>query len=275
VSSQHSYGVPPDTLVLIKGAGDLATGVAARLHRCGFPVVMTELPQPLAVRRAVAFSEAIYDGQALVEGIRAVRVESVAAARHALACGEIPVLVDPKASCRSELQPAVLVDAVMAKRNSGTAISDAPLVIALGPGFVAGADCHAVIETNRGEALGRLIYEGSAEPDTGQPGEVGGKTSQRVLRAPAAGVLEVRAAIGELVDAGQIVAMVGDHPVRANTDGRLRGLLRPGTAVSRGDKIGDVDPRGSLSHSDLISEKALAISGGVLEAIVAARWGKR
>jgi xanthine dehydrogenase accessory factor len=275
VFTKGSGNLPSDTLVLIKGAGDLATGVAVRLHRCGFPVIMTELPEPLAVRRAVAFAEAVYDGEAQVEEIHAFRVADVAAARAELALGVIPVLIDPEAACRSGLKPAVLVDAAMAKRNTGTAITDAPLVIALGPGFVAGVDCHVVIETNRGERLGRTIYEGSAEPDTGEPGEVGGKTSERVLRAPASGVLESRATIGEQVSEGQIVAMVGDHPVRAATAGKLRGMLRSGTTVSAGAKIGDVDPRGAKSSTDLISDKALAVAGGVLEAILAAMWGHR
>jgi len=273
--AEPSGGLPSDILVLIKGAGDLASGVAARLHRCGFPVVMTELPEPLAVRRAVALSEAVYDGEAQVEGIRACRVDDAAAARAALTRGIIPVLVDPQATCRHELQPAVLVDAILAKRNTGTTIADAPLVIGLGPGFVAGVDCHVVIETNRGERMGRALHQGSAEPDTGEPGEVGGKTSQRVLRAPADGVLQAHAAIGELVEAGQIVAMVGDHPVRAHIDGKVRGMLRSGAMVPAGTKIGDVDPRGVHAHIDLISDKALAVGGGVLEAILAAMWGKR
>lgn len=275
VSIEGAPNRPSDILVLVRGAGDLATGVAVRLHRCGFGVVMTELPEPLAVRRAVAFSEAVYEGETQVEGIRACRVDDVAAARTALSRGVIPVLVDPQAACRHALRPAVLVDAILAKRNSGTTIGDAPLVIGLGPGFTAGVDCHVVIETNRGERLGRAIYQGSAEPDTGEPGDVGGKTTERVLRAPATGIFEARAAIGQQVSAGQIVALVGDQPVRASIAGRLRGLLRSGACVSAGTKLGDIDPRGAKAHTDLISDKALAIAGGVLEAILAAMWGQR
>ncbi len=257
-----------EMLVLIRGAGDLASGVAARLHWCGFPVVMTELSQPLVVRRTVAFAEAVYDGEIQVEDIRACRAASTVEARRNLAEGAIPLLVDPEARCRAELNPAVVVDAIMAKRNTGTRITDAPLVVALGPGFTAGVDCHAVIETNRGHRLGRAIYSGSAEPDTGAPGEVGGRTVERILRAPVAGVVEGLVSIGEVVRAGQAVAMIGAHPIRAGADGVLRGMVRTGIAVSQGTKIGDVDPRGVRSHSDLISDKALAIAGGVLEAIL-------
>jgi xanthine dehydrogenase accessory factor len=262
-----------DTLVLIRGAGDLASGVAARLYRSRFPVVMTELPQPLVVRRTVSFAEAVYEGEVRVEEILARRVEDVGMARQALAEGTIPVLVDPEANSRSELAPAVLVDAIMAKHNTGTKIDDAPLVIALGPGFTAGEDCHVVIETNRGHGLGRAIYSGAAEPDTGQPGSVGGKTRERILRAPIAGVVQARAAIGDRVTEGQIVAEVGEHPVRAATSGVLRGMIRSGTHISRSVKIGDVDPRAEPVHCTLISDKALAIAGGVLEAILAAGIG--
>jgi xanthine dehydrogenase accessory factor len=259
-----------DTLVLIRGAGDLASGVAARLHRCRFPVVMTELPQPLVVRRTVAFAEAVYEGEIEIEEIRACRVEDVAAARRALSRRVIPVLVDPEAACRAELAPTVLVDGIMAKVNTGTKITDAPLVIALGPGFTPGVDCHVVIETNRGHRLGRAIYNGCAEPDTGEPGLVGGKTSERILRAPVTGVVEGKVAIGDRVAEGQLVAMVGDQEIRAGTAGVVRGLVRAGTRIPRGVKIGDVDPRAEPSHCYQISEKSLAIAGGVLEAILAA-----
>ena len=260
-----------DTLVLIKGAGDLATGVAARLFRCGFPVVMTELPHPLMVRRTVAFGEAVYEGEVEVEGITARRVEDVPEARLALAAQVIPVLVDPQAGSARELAPAVLVDAIMAKRNTGTTIADAPVVIALGPGFTAGVDCHAVIETNRGHCLGRVITEGSAEPDTGRPGLVGGKTDERILRAPVDGPMEAVATIGDRVEVGQVVARIHGREVRAGTSGVLRGLVRPGALVPAGEKIGDVDPRAEPEHCYLISDKALAIAGGVLEAILRLR----
>jgi xanthine dehydrogenase accessory factor len=265
---QRSMKKPPDMLVVIKGAGDLASGVAARLHRCRFPVIMTELPNPLMVRRTVAFGEAVYENEAIVEGIRARRVEDVATAHRVLQENAIPVLVDPEARCLAELTPAVLVDAIMAKHNAGTSLADAPIVIAIGPGFTAGVDCHAVIETKRGHSLGRAIYAGSAEPDTGRPGSVGGKTGQRILRAPVTGIVEGLVAIGQPVTEGQVVATVRGHPVRAATTGVLRGLVRSGTRIAQGVKIGDVDPRADPAHCYLISDKALAIAGGVLEAIL-------
>lgn len=260
-----------DTLVLIKGGGDLATGVALRLYHSGFPVVMTELPQPLMVRRTVSFGEAVNLGQMQVEGVTAVRVADAGAAQRVLAergPRRIPVLVDPQACCRVPLHPAVLVDAIMAKRNLGTTRQDAPLVIALGPGFCAGEDCHVVIETNRGHMLGRPLYQGSAEADTGVPGSVGGKTVERLLRAPAAGVLQARAEIGDRVALGQVVAVVSGQEVRAGTDGVLRGMVRSGMPVSAGLKIGDVDPRAEPAHCFLVSDKSLSIGGGVLEAVM-------
>ncbi len=193
-----------------------------------------------------------------------------AAVRQALSEHVVPVLVDPDGAYRAELAPAVVVDAIMAKHNTGTAIDDAPLVIALGPGFMAGVDCHVVIETNRGHRLGRPIYRGAAEPDTGRPGEVGGKTAERILRAPITGVVTGRAAIGDRVAEGQVVAGVGGCDVYAGAAGVLRGMVRDGTVVSVGTKIGDVDPRAAVSHCFEISEKSLAIAGGVLEAILSA-----
>ena len=260
-----------DTLVLIKGAGDLASGVAARLYRCGFPVAMTELPHPLMVRRTVAFGEAVYEGEVEVEGLTARRVAHAEEARLTLAAGVMPVLVDPAAASAAALAPRVLVDAIMAKRNTGTALTDAPAVIALGPGFTAGVDCHAVVETNRGHCLGRVILEGSAEPDTGRPGVIGGKTDERILRAPVAGAVEAHASIGERVVVGAVVARIHGLDVSGGTSGVLRGLVRPGAVVPAGEKIGDVDPRAEPEHCYLISDKALAIAGGVLEAILRLR----
>ena len=270
------------SLVLIKGAGDLASGVAARLHRCGFAVVMTELPEPLMVRRTVCFGEAVYDGETTVEDIVARRVPDVTGARAALAERVIPVLVDPEARCRGELAPAVLVDGIMAKRNTGTTRADAPRVIALGPGFTAGVDCHAVVETHRGHWLGRVYWQGSALPDTGTPGEIGGTVvAGRVLRAPSDGVLEAHAAIGDRVTTGQIIATVAGSgslaaserlatsELHAGCDGVLRGLIRSGARVAAGVKVGDIDPRAERAYCFTISDKSLAVGGGVLEAILA------
>jgi xanthine dehydrogenase accessory factor len=259
---------PENRLVLIRGAGDLASGVAWRLRRCGFPVVMTEIERPLVVRRTVSFAEAVFAGQATVDGVTARRAADVAEARRLLAEGVIPVLVDPAAACRSELQPAALLDAIMAKVNTGTAIDDAPLVLALGPGFVAGQDCHAVIETNRGHDLGRVIWQGAAEPDTKTPGEVGGYKGARVLRAPAGGHVHARAAIGDTVQEGEVVAHIDGAPVVAPFSGVLRGIVHPSVAVHAGMKIGDLDARAERRYCFTISEKSLAIAGGVLEAIL-------
>jgi len=260
-------------LILIKGAGDLASGVALRLHRCHFSIIMTDLPQPTAIRRRVAFSTAIAEGSACVEGIVARRAENSTEALAITAAGEIAVLVDPAAACCQSLQPLVLIDAILAKKNLGTAITDAPLVIALGPGFAAGADCHCVIETQRGHTLGRPLYQGSALPNTGCPGSIGGYTTQRILRSPCSGTFFPLAAIGDTIAAGQRVAWVEDpqgllHPISADIDGILRGVLLPKTSVCAGMKSGDIDPRCLPDACFTVSDKALAIGGGVLEAIL-------
>ena len=258
----------PDILVLLKGAGDLGTGVAWRLHKAGFPVVITELAQPLVVRRTVAFASAVYEGQIVVEGVTARRAVSFAEARGGLDSGIIPVLIDPEARAREVFQPAVLIDAVMAKRNTGTRLTDAPLVIALGPGFTPNVDCHAVIETKRGHNLGRVLWDRPAEPNTNTPGEIGGKRGERVLRAPRSGNVTGVKKIGDKVASGEIIAHVGDAEVIAPFDGILRGLVRDGLAVKIGAKIGDVDPRVNREACFTISDKSLAIGGGVLEAVL-------
>jgi len=255
-------------VVLIRGAGDLATGVAHRLWRSGFQVCLTELPHPLAIRRAVCFSEAIHDGEKTVEDVTAKRLVDVEAIHPTWKKGKIPILVDPKAEVKRFLRPHVLVDAILAKKNLGTAMGDAQLVIGLGPGFSAGTDVHIVIETNRGHDLGRIIRAGSAEPDTGVPGTVGGYGAERVLRAPGAGRLGPLHEIGDAVEAGETVAMVGGIPMRSRISGVLRGLLRPGTPVEKGMKSGDVDPRGKREACFTISDKARAIGGSVLEGIL-------
>jgi len=256
-----------NNLILIKGAGDLASGVAWRLHRCGYRVVMTELPHPLAIRRRVAFAEAVYVGETVVEGVIARLVHDVKQATAALRAGIIPVLIDPSAACRAMLRPDVLVDAIVAKRNVGTKVTDAPLVIALGPGFVAGTDCHAVVETKRGHTLGRVYWSGSAEPNTATPGETCGHSADRVLRAPSAGHVAPHAAIGDRLHTGDLIATVAGQAVRAPFSGVLRGLIHPAVKVWPGLKIGDVDPRGERAYCFTISDKALAIAGGVLEAL--------
>ena len=255
-------------LVLIKGAGDLAAGTAVRLYRAGIKVVMTEVAQPTAVRRTVAFSQCMYDGTAQVEGIVACRAEDAGAARRALERGEVPVLCDPEAAILRELPFDGVVDAILAKRNLGTAITDAPVVLALGPGFTAGVDCHAAVETMRGHTLGRVLYTGSPIPNTGVPGNIGGYTVERVLRAPAGGVFKPCLEIGAMVKAGDVAAMVGETPMLCTIDGCLRGLLQDGIEVFEGMKCGDIDPRCKPEHCLCASDKALAVGGGVLEALL-------
>jgi len=255
-------------LILVKGAGDLATGTAVRLYRAGFQVVMTDIAQPTAVRRTVAFSQCIYDGQTTVEGITTRKAENRDQVRDILAAGEIPVLVDPQAAILAQLPFMVVVDAILAKKNLGTTISDAPIVLALGPGFTTGTDCHGVIETKRGHDLGRLILEGSAIPNTGVPGDVGGYTKERIIRSPADGPFEPVAQIGQQVNLGDVVAKVNSIPVTAQLTGIVRGLLPAGIPVTAGMKSGDIDPRCEVRHCFTVSDKARAIGGGALEGIL-------
>lgn len=260
-----------NTLVLLRGGGDLASGVAHRLHRAGLRVLITELPQPLCVRRAVSFAEAVYAGSLTVEGVTARLAPDLVTAQTLLERGEIAVIVDPEGLTLRQMRPAIVVDGRLAKKRLDTRLSDAPLVIGLGPGFVAGEDCHAVVETNRGHNLGRVYWQGAAEPDTGQPEPVHGFAGQRVLRAPGAGVFTGRRAIGDRVSAGEVIATVDGQPIVAPFDGVLRGLLHDGLPVTTSLKVGDLDPRGNREHCFTISDKARSVGGGVLEAILAGR----
>jgi xanthine dehydrogenase accessory factor len=254
--------------VAIKGGGDLGTGAILRLHRAGFRVWVTELPQPLAIRRAVAVANAVYEGAVTIEGHTARRVEDPGMFPLLWAQGEIPVLVDPQGESIRRLRPEGVVDAIMAKRNTGTAITDTLVVVAIGPGFTAGVDCHAVVETARGHDLGRVYYQGSALPDTGIPGTIGGHDVLRVLRAPRAGRFRAVRRIGDRVEAGEIVAYVEEEPVRTAIAGVLRGILADGLEVVHGMKVGDVDPRAEVRHCFTVSDKAWAVGGGVLEAVL-------
>ena len=253
--------------VVIRGAGDLASGVALRLWRAGMDVVLLDVAKPTAIRRTVAFSEAIVHGEQTVEDVTA-RLATAETAEETLAAGYIPVLVDPEGRSVPKLKPDALVDAILAKRNLGTKITDAPVVIGVGPGFTAGVDCHAVVETMRGHTLGRVIHEGSAIPNTGIPGLIGGFAGERVLRAPAAGLFHPLRDIGDAVTEGEILATVEGKPMAATLTGTLRGILPEGTEVFPGMKAGDIDPRCQRSHCFTASDKALAVGGGVLEAIL-------
>ena len=259
-----------DLIVIIRGAGEQATGIACRLHRANFTrILMLETPSPLAVRRKVSFCEAIHETSATVEGVIAVHVTDDVERDAAWDSGKIAVRIDPQGVTLTNCEPDVFIDATLAKCNLGTSITDAPLVIALGPGFAAGTDCHVVIETNRGHDLGRLINSGVAEANTGIPGDIAGYTRERVLRAPADGTFTTEKQIGEPVCQGESIGRIGAIEVTAQIGGILRGLIRPGSTVRAGLKIGDVDPRGEVSYCDTISEKARALGGAVLEAILA------
>ncbi len=258
-----------ELIVLIRGAGEMASGVAHRLYRSHFKICLLEIEHPLAVRREVSFCEAVYEGVKEVEGIRAKAVSHPEEIQSAWKGGEIPLLIDPDGmKTRKYLKPDVVIDAILAKLNLGTRLNDAAFVIGLGPGFTAGEDVHAVIETNRGHNLGRVILNGSAEPDTGTPGEIGGFSVERVLRTLKGGVFRPQKSIGDPVNKGAVVAVVDDYPIIAMISGVIRGLLREGIEANKGMKVGDIDPRGKKELCFSISEKARAIGGGVLEAIL-------
>lgn len=256
--------------VLIRGAGDLASGIALRLHRSGFAVAMTDIPVPTTVRRTVAFSPAVYLGSVQVEDVTGTLCHSVQELEELVAQGKIPVLADERADTGLAWKPDVVVDAILAKKNLGTRITDAGTVIGVGPGFTAGVDCHCVVETKRGHYLGRCIWQGSAIANTGIPGLIGGYGTERLLRAPADGIFRGVVRIGDQVEAGQVVGFVepGEIPVTARISGVVRGLLQDGVPVSAGMKAGDVDPRCERNHCFTVSDKASAIGGGVLEAIL-------
>lgn len=264
-----------DDLVLIRGGGDLASGVALRLHRVGMRVVITELAQPLVIRRLVSFAEAIYQGQAQVEEVTSRRAENVSDLKKALNDGVIPVLVDPEctiinhiAEVGDQMKISILVDGRMTKRPPNMGIDAAPLVVGLGPGFVAGENCHAVIETNRGHFLGRVIWKGSPLVDTGVPEGFGGEFQDRVLRSPGEGIFQPYREICDRLNPGDLIAEVEGHPITAPFKGVLRGLLHSGLTVQQGSKVGDLDPRDDPRYCRSVSDKSLAISGGVLEAIL-------
>jgi xanthine dehydrogenase accessory factor len=261
-------------IILLRGGGDLSSGVALRLHRAGLRVVISELEEPLAVRRLVSFSEAIYESEITIEGVTGKRVKDPTDQLKILrvfAQSQIPVLIDPSGEAIKSLHPTVIVDGRMTKLPPDMGLYAAALVIGLGPGFVAGENCHAVVETNRGHNMGRVIWNGAPEPNTGLPEQVSDRGAERVLRSPADGILEAQAEIGDRMEEGQLIIKVAGQPLNAPFKGVLRGLIHPGSLVTQGMKIGDLDPRDDPRLCTLVSDKSLAVGGGVLEAILSRR----
>ena len=269
-------------LIICRGGGDLATGIVHRLFRAGFPVLVLETDSPAAIRRQVSFSEAVYDGTATVEGVTAERIASAdrASVDHVLEEGRVPLLVDPEGSSIPLLKPDIVVDAIIAKKNLGTAKEMAPLVIGVGPGFTAGEDVDLVVESMRGHNLARIFTTGSALPNTGIPGNIGGFTKERVLHAEAAGYMKNIRQIGDIVEKGEEIARIYEKmtedgtfsgsyvSVEASISGMIRGLIREGYHFQKGFKIADIDPRESeLANCFTISDKARSIGGSVLEAV--------
>ena len=262
-----------ENLIIVRGGGDLATGTIYKLCQCGFPVLVLETATPSAIRRNVAFSEAVYQGSQTVEGTICTLAFSIPEAEELLNAGKLAMLVDPEGESISHFEPLAVVDAILAKKNLGTNRSMAPITVALGPGFTAGIDVDAVVETKRGHNLGRVFYSGSAAPNTGVPGIIDGYGKERVIHSPAAGIARNVAKITDTVEKGQTIAIVeteqGTVPVHATLTGLLRGLLRDGYPVSQGFKIADIDPRlEEYNNCFTISDKARCIAGGVLEAIL-------
>lgn len=254
--------------VLIKGAGDLASGIGIRLHRCGFTVLMTEIPVPTTVRRTVACSRAVYEEVAVVEDVTAVLCKNAEEINQVTEKDQIAVIVDRDCRIREIWKPDVVVDAILAKKNLGTSIKDAPIVVGVGPGFTAGTDCHVVVETKRGHDLGRCIWQGSAIANTGVPGMIGGYDKERLIKATGSGEFRGTVSIGDMVAGNDVVGYAGGKPIYAQISGVVRGILQDGVVVTEGMKSGDIDPRGNIDSCFTISDKANAIGGGVLEAVL-------
>lgn len=254
--------------VIVRGGGDIATGTIYRLHQAGFKVIILEIKNPTAIRRTVSFSQAIFDGEVDVEGVKSRLCENAQQVNQAHIDHVIPIIVDPEGDSINAYKPFVVIDAILAKKNLGTHKNLADIVIALGPGFSAGKDVHAVIETNRGHHLGRVIYTGEAETNTGIPGNIEGYTWERVLYSPDNGRIDVLRDIDSIVEVGDVLAEVNGKPVVANIPGLVRGMIQQGTTVFKGMKIADVDPRGARVDCHTISDKARSIGGAVLEAIL-------
>lgn len=256
-----------DNLIIVRGAGDLATATVIRLFKSGFKVVNLDIAQPTVIRRTVSFAQAMFDGSVTIEGVTG-KLTAIEDIHKTLEDGMVPVVVDPEGRTIELLKPTVVVDAIIAKRNLGTNRAMAPLTIALGPGFCAGDDVDVVIETSRGHKLAKLIYEGPAKANTGIPGNIGGYTVERVIHSPCEGMFTGCCHIGDIVKKGDVIAKVGQTPVLATIDGMVRGLLHDGLSVPEHFKIADIDPRGEQAEYLTCSDKARAISGSVLEAVM-------
>lgn len=257
-----------ETTVVVRGAGELASGVIRRLALAGFRVVALEREKPECVRRAVCFAEAVYEGEFEVEGVTAKLLNSPEEVSATIKSGMVPLLVDPEGKYLKIGKPDFLIDARMVKRDQSASLNPGSIAIGLGPGFEAGRNCHAAVETNRGIDLGRVIYKGSPQVDTGIPAAVEGKTTERVVRAPAEGIFRSSNSIGDQVNKGDKVGEVAGQPVKCAIGGVLRGLIRDGTTVGLNQKIGDIDPRGIRDYCFKISDKANAVAGGVMEAVL-------
>lgn len=255
-------------LVIVRGGGDIASGIIHRLHRAGFKILVLEIEKPLSIRREVSFSEAIYRGQIEIEGTRGVFLENLDNLWEVIDNGHIPVYIDPSGEAIEILKPTIVVDSILAKVNLGTHRGMAPITIGVGPGFEAGVDVDLVIETKRGHYLGKVIERGLAAKNTGIPGNVLGYREERVIRAVGDGIFTTRYKIGDRVEKGDIIGHVGDNDIVAEIDGIIRGLLMEGLYVKNGLKIGDIDPRGQVEYAFTISDKARAVGGGVLEGIL-------
>lgn len=259
-------------LVIVRGGGDVATGSIQKLRRVGFDVLVLESSAPTCIRRRVAVAQAVYDGVVEVEDIRAVHCDSIPEIEAAFRESYVAVTVDPQGMLIPTMAPLAVVDGILAKKNLGMHRQMAPITVGLGPGFTAGVDCDVVIETNRGHDLGRLIFEGAASENTGKPGNILGFTTERILRAPADGRLHVLHDIGAMVKMGEAVAEVNGKPIPAGLDGMVRGMIRDGSEVFAGMKVGDVDPRVVPKNAETISDKARLIGGGTLEAILLLKY---
>ena len=257
-----------NNLIIVRGGGDVATGSIQKLHRVGFKVLVLDIEKPTCIRKKVAVSQAIFDGKIQIEDILAEKASEFCQIEEIFDRGNIPVFVDPNVRVLEKLKPLALVDGIIAKKNLGTSKKMAPITVGLGPGFIAGVDCDVVVETNRGHDLGRVIFEGPASANTGNPGNIEGYTTERILRSPADGYLEIIKDIGDVVKKDEVVGKVNGHYLKSNLDGMIRGMINEGVYVNKDMKVGDVDPRVIPRNANTISDKARLIGGGVLEAVL-------